>query len=205
LERTRVIGAITIRLGMGYERYGLHCTDVGTGVSGILATLQPRRVAGTHLAGTVAAMPFGSPLELDGLPAADRPRAERFNEFQATGIGYLHIQATRPQTIAYLLNDSPAGQLAWIADKIQAWTDPSADLPEDAIDRDQLLTNVSISWFTGSGASSAHATYDGMQAWRQMAASQPVSQASRATTAARSRRGRRQAWRCSPPTLRSGP
>jgi pimeloyl-ACP methyl ester carboxylesterase len=157
---------------LGYERYGLHGTDVGTGVSQILAMLQPRRVAGTHLAGTVAAMPFGPPLELDGLAAADRARAERFNEFQASGIGYLHMQATRPQTIAYLLNDSPAGQLAWIADKIQAWTDPSAALPEDAVDRDQLLTNVSIFWFTGSGASSAHATYDGMQAWRQMEASQ---------------------------------
>jgi epoxide hydrolase len=101
---------------------------------------------------------------------ADRARAERFNELQARGLGYLHLQATRPQTIAYLLNDSPAGQLAWIADKIQAWTDPAAHLPEDAIDRDQMLTNASIFWFTGSGASSAHATCDAVQAWRLMQA-----------------------------------
>jgi hypothetical protein len=61
----------------------------------------------------------------------------------------------------------PAGQLAWIAEKYREWTDPAADLPEDAVDRDQLLTNVSIYWFTRSGASSAHITYEGMQAFRQ--------------------------------------
>ena len=43
-------------------------------------------------------------------------------------------------------------------------------MPEDAVDRDQLLTGVSIAWFTGAGASSAHATYEGMQAYREMTA-----------------------------------
>jgi epoxide hydrolase len=57
-------------------------------------------------------------------------------------------------------------------EKFREWTDPSAELPTDAVDRDQLLTGVSIYWFTGSGASSAHATYEGMQAWRQIAARQ---------------------------------
>ena len=80
------------------------------------------------------------------------------------------MQATRPQTLGYSLSDSPVGQLAWIVEKFHEWTDPANELPEEAVDRDQLLTNVSISWFTGAGASSAHATYEGMQAWRQMAA-----------------------------------
>ena len=128
------------------------------------------RVAGVHLTGTTAGMPFEPPIELDGLSAADRARAERFNAYQADQLGYLHLQATRPQTLAYALNDSPAGQLAWIIEKFHDWTDPAAELPEDAVDRDQLLTNVSVFWFTGAGASSAHATYEGMQAWRQMAA-----------------------------------
>jgi epoxide hydrolase len=55
-------------------------------------------------------------------------------------------------------------------EKFREWTDPAADLPEDAVDRDQLLTGVSVSWFTRAGASSAHATYEGMRAWREMAA-----------------------------------
>src|SRR5262245_26870730 len=155
---------------LGYERFAVHGTDVGSGVADLLAMIAPHRVVGTHLSGTVAAMPFGPPLETEGLAPADRERAERFNAFRSDGIGYLHMQATRPATLAYSLNDSPAGQLAWIVDRVWASTDPARPLPEDAVDRDQLLTNVSIYWFTGSGASSANGTYEGMQAWRQMAA-----------------------------------
>jgi pimeloyl-ACP methyl ester carboxylesterase len=157
---------------LGYGRYAVHGTDVGTGVSGMLAMIDAPRVAGVHLAGTVAAMPFGAPLAIDGLSEADQERARRFNRFQAEGLGYLHLQATRPQTLAYSLNDSPVGQLAWIVEKFQEWTDPLAALPEDAVDRDQLLAGVSIFWFTGSGASSANATYEGMQAYREMVARQ---------------------------------
>jgi epoxide hydrolase len=157
---------------LGYDRYGVQGTDVGAGVAGMLAMVDPGRVVGVHLTGTTAGMAFGPPIELDGLAGADRARAERFNTYQQDQLGYLHLQATRPQTLAYALNDSPAGQLAWIIEKFHDWTDPAAELPEDAVDRDQLLTAVSVYWFTGSGASSAHATYEGMQAWRQMAARQ---------------------------------
>jgi pimeloyl-ACP methyl ester carboxylesterase len=157
---------------LGYERYAAQGTDVGSGVAGILAMIDSGRVAGVHLTGTVAAMPFGPAVQLGGMSEADRARAERFNAYQSSGLGYLHMQATRPQTLGYALTDSPAGQLAWIVEKFQEWADPSADLPEDAVDRDQLLTNVSIFWFTGAGASSAHGTYDGMQAWREMTSQQ---------------------------------
>ncbi len=157
---------------LGYERYAVQGTDVGSGVAMILAMVDAERVVGVHLTGTVAAMPFGPSIELEGLSEADRACGERFNELQTDGIGYLHLQATRPQTLAYSLNDSPVGQLAWIVEKFQAWTDPAARLPEDAVDRDQLLTNVSIFWFTGAGASSANAMYEGMQAYREMAAQQ---------------------------------
>jgi epoxide hydrolase len=157
---------------LGYARYAVQGTDVGAGVSGLLGMVDAGRVAGVHLTGTAAAMPFGPPVQLEGLSEADRARGERFNEFQVDGLGYLHLQATRPQTLAYALNDSPAGQLAWIVEKFHDWTDPAAELPEDAVDRDQLLTNVSVFWFTGAGASSAHATYEGMQAWRELAARQ---------------------------------
>jgi pimeloyl-ACP methyl ester carboxylesterase len=157
---------------LGYERYGVHGTDVGSGVADLLALIAADRVVGTHLSGTAAAMPFGPPLQTEGLSGADRERAERFNDFRSDGIGYLHMQATRPATVGYSLNDSPVGQLAWIVDKVWAWTDPAKLLPEDAVDRDQLLTNISIYWFTSSGATSANSTYEGMQAWRQMAAPQ---------------------------------
>jgi pimeloyl-ACP methyl ester carboxylesterase len=158
---------------LGYERYAVHGTDVGSGVSDLLAMIASDCVVGTHLTGTVAAIPFGPPLQTEGLAAPDRKRAERFSQFREEGIGYLHIQATRPATLAYALTDSPVGQLAWIIDRVWASTDPAKELPEHAVDRDQMLSNVSIYWFTSSGASSANGTYEGMQAWRQMAAAEP--------------------------------
>jgi pimeloyl-ACP methyl ester carboxylesterase len=155
---------------LGYQQFAVQATDVGSGVAGMLPIVTPNRVIGTHLTGTVAAMPFGPAVDVDGLPDADRTRAERFNRFQADGLGYLQLQSTRPQTLAYALTDSPVGQLAWIVEKFQEWTDPAAKTPEAAVGRDELLTTASIFWFTGAGASSAHAVYDGMQAWRAMAA-----------------------------------
>jgi pimeloyl-ACP methyl ester carboxylesterase len=153
---------------LGYERYAVHGTDVGSGVANILAMIDPH-VVGAHIAGTVAAMPFGPPLELEGLAAPDRARAERFNEFRANGIGYLQLQATRPQALTYSLVDSPVGQLAWIVDRFWAGMGPDAATPDEAVGRNPLLTNASLYWFTRSGASTANAIYDGMQAWRAMA------------------------------------
>jgi pimeloyl-ACP methyl ester carboxylesterase len=161
---------------LGYERYAVQGTDVGSGVAGILAMLDAEHVVGVHLSGTGAGMPFGPPVPLDGLSGADLARAERFNAAQDDAYGYLHLQSTRPQTLAYGLTDSPVGQLAWIVEKFREWTDPAASLPEDAVDVDQLLTNVSVFWFTRSGGSSAHGTYDGMKAWREMIAAQDTNE-----------------------------
>jgi len=155
---------------LGYDSYAAHGTDVGSGVALLLPMVDPGHVVGVHLTGTNPAMPFGPPLPLDGLTGTDRLRAERFNAYQANGLGYLHMQATRPQTLAYSLTDSPVGQLAWIAEKFREWTDPTRDLPDDAVGRDRILTQVSIAWFTASGGSSAHSTYEGMQVYREMAA-----------------------------------
>ncbi len=163
---------------LGYDRYLAQGTDVGSGVAGMLPMVDPQRVVGVHLTGTAAGTPFGPPIDLDGLAPADRAKAERFNRFRDDGAGYLAIQATRPQTLAYSLNDSPVGQLAWIVEKFHEWTDPAAEVPDEAVDRDHLLTNVSIFWFTESGASTAHAVYEGMQAWRAFAAQQASAEAS---------------------------
>jgi epoxide hydrolase len=74
--------------------------------------------------------------------------------FAADLSGYMKVQSTRPQTLAYGLTDSPVGQLAWIVEKFREWTD-SAEVPEDAVDRDQLLTNVMLYWLTATAGSSA--------------------------------------------------
>ena len=157
---------------LGYERYAVYGTDVGSGVAGMLAMVDPGHVIGVHLSGTGAAAPFDPPLDVEAFAGSDRERALRHNAFREDGTGYLAIQSTRPQTLAYALTDSPVGQLAWIAEKFHEWTDPAQVAPDEAVDRDQLLTNVSLYWFTRSGASTAHAVYDGMRAWRAFAAQQ---------------------------------
>ena len=84
---------------------------------------------------------------------------ERSRRWDRGSTGYAAIQSTKPQTLAYGLTDSPVGQLAWIAEKFREWTD-STDRPEDAVERDQLLTNVMLYWLTGTAGSSARIYYE---------------------------------------------
>ena len=79
--------------------------------------------------------------------------------------GYVAIQSTRPQTLAYGLTDSPAGQLAWLMDKFREWTHPREELPERVVDRDWLLTNATIWWLTGTAGSAAYVGYAQEAAW----------------------------------------
>jgi epoxide hydrolase len=152
---------------LGYERYGVHGGDIGAGIAGSLSAVDPERVVGVHVSSDPPtavsfAMFAGDPSEAPGLSAADRERVQQMKQTANEGEGYLKLQSTRPQTLAYALTDSPVGQLAWIVEKFKEWTDVTAELPEDAIDRDQLLTNVTLYWFTRSGASTAHVLYDNM-------------------------------------------
>jgi epoxide hydrolase len=90
------------------------------------------------------------------LTDAERERLARLQAFREDGMGYIEIQGLRPQTLAHALTDSPAGQLAWIVEKFKEWTDPASELPEDAVDRDHLLTKASLYWFTATAGSAAN-------------------------------------------------
>ncbi|MYS18469.1 epoxide hydrolase family protein [Streptomyces sp. SID4982] len=150
---------------LGYERYGAQGGDWGAAVSRELGRIHPERVIGVHLnmipgAGATAE-PTGE--ELAVLSPAERERTlaswERMKEWSREKQGYADIQSTRPQTLSYALTDSPVGQLAWIAEKFKEWTD-SVDRPEDAVDRDHLLTDVMLYWLTGTAGSSARIYYE---------------------------------------------
>ena len=161
---------------LGYQRYGAHGGDIGAGISGDLGALDPERVVGAHVNTdpTGLALLDFLPAELDGLSEAEAASHQRLREYGAGGKGYLQIQSTRPQTLAYGLTDSPAGQLAWIVEKFKEWTDPDKQLPDEAVDRDQLLTNVSVYWLTGSGASAAEFIYEAAHAVREWGAPSPA-------------------------------
>ncbi|NUW39388.1 epoxide hydrolase family protein [Nonomuraea rhodomycinica] len=147
---------------LGYERYGAQGGDSGSVISPELGRVAPDRVAGVHVNGALG-FPAFDPAETEGLSEAERARLRVYADHDRSG--YAVIQATRPQTVAFGLHDSPAAQLAWIAEKFKEWTDPAHDLPEDAVDRDQLLTDVSIYWLTRTAASSARLYKEGSAQW----------------------------------------
>jgi hypothetical protein len=100
----------------------------------------------------------------DHLTAEEQERHAALKAARAEDFGYLQVQTTRPQSIAYGLTDSPVAQLSWIVEKFKEWTDPSRELLEDALDIDQLLTQVSIYWFGRGGAGAANFLYESMHA-----------------------------------------
>ncbi len=139
---------------LGYQRYGAQGGDWGSAISRELGL-----IAGDHIIGVHLNMLFPwVPEDPTDLTDAERSRVETMRRFRATGIGYGAIQSTRPQTLAYGLTDSPAGQLAWIAEKFGEWTDDG--LPDEAVDRDQLLTNIMVYWLTRTAGSSARLYYE---------------------------------------------
>ncbi|MDN5852728.1 MAG: epoxide hydrolase 1 [Actinomycetia bacterium] len=147
---------------LGYERFAAHGTDIGAGIAGRLPALYSDRVIGTHTGsdGRSLGMVGDQYPYPDGLTDDEIAEIEAVRARDAAERGYFEMQNHRPDTIGIALADSPAGQLAWIAEKFQGWTNPAHATPDQAVDRDQLLTNISLYWFTRSGASSAQFYYE---------------------------------------------
>ncbi|WGW13220.1 epoxide hydrolase [Saxibacter everestensis] len=157
-----------LMIRLGYERYGAQGGDTGSVISPMLGGIDSEHVVGVHVNGSLG-FPTGDPGELAGLSEAELARLSSMEGQMQDDVGYAIIQSTRPQTVGVGLSDSPAGQLAWIVEKFKEWTDPAAELPEDAVDRDQMLTNVSLYWLTGTATSSARLYKEGQASWGQQA------------------------------------
>ena len=142
---------------LGYERYGAAGGDTGSLVSPDLGRVAKEHVVGVHINGGLR-YPEGA--EALDLTPEERKRIAFAEYVRAEGTGYANQQSTRPQTVAYALTDSPVGLLAWMVEKFKEWTDPAHDLPEDAVDKDLLLTDVSFYWFTETAASAAQLYYE---------------------------------------------
>lgn len=146
---------------LGYQRYGVQGGDAGAFIAPEMGRVDPAHIVGVHVNAlvqipTVLQIMVG----LVVMSKAERTRLARFKHFNDEMRGYHHIQAARPKTLAYGLTDSPIGQLAWIVEKFKEWVDPTAALPEEAISRDHILTNISLYWFSGTAGSSANLYYD---------------------------------------------
>ncbi len=139
----------TLMRRLGYDRYGAQGGDWGSAVTSVLGESHQEAVVGIHVNMPTVAL---GPLSEDSTEQERR----NYNDFEwhtQWGTGYQRQQATRPQTLGYGLVDSPVGQLAWVVEKFWAWTDCDGD-PYSIFTREQLLDNVTVYWFTGTGASS---------------------------------------------------
>jgi pimeloyl-ACP methyl ester carboxylesterase len=134
--------------GLGYERYGAQGGDWGSRIAWELGRAHADAVAAVHVNMLVAEIP--ADVAPEELTDEERALVARRDRFVAGGTGYMLLQSTRPQTVAYGLTDSPIAQLAWIAEKFAQWTDP-----ETVVARDDLLTNVMLYWLTKTAGSSA--------------------------------------------------
>jgi microsomal epoxide hydrolase len=137
---------------LGYSRYVAHGGDTGALISRQLGLVDPEHLVAVHLTLIPSATPTAETADMSD-PAERRAVEYAARLYYEIG-AYAMLQATRPQSLAYGLTDSPVGQLAWIVERFKDWTD-SVDAPEDAVDRDAMLTNVMIYWLNATAGSSA--------------------------------------------------
>ena len=138
--------------GLGYPRFAAHGGDIGAGVTSRLGHGHADSMIGIHLTSVTRPTPYLGTGSKD-LTEAEKILIEEREEWQRTEGGYAHIQGTKPQTLAYGLNDSPTGLAAWIVEKYRTWSDCDGDV-ERRFTRDELLTTVTIYWVTESISSS---------------------------------------------------
>ena len=143
---------------LGYDRYGAQGGDWGSMVTTVIGTIDPDHCAGIHLNMAIAG-PSGD----ESLTDAEQQALADMKRYNDVDSGYMKLQSTRPQTLAYALTDSPVGQAAWILEKFWSWVDHDGD-PRSVIPVDRLLDNVSLYWLTRTAGSSARMYHETMGA-----------------------------------------
>jgi len=142
---------------LGFPRFAVQGGDWGSAITARIGEVYPSYLYGIHL----NMIPVG-PTEGRNAPELT-PEEKVFlgdmEKFRTAETGYQWIQGTKPQTLAYGLNDSPAGLAAWIVEKFRTWSDCHGNL-ESRFTKDQLLTNIMIYWITGSINSSTRLYYE---------------------------------------------
>jgi pimeloyl-ACP methyl ester carboxylesterase len=165
--RPAVAGGVTYRYvaalwhalmrGLGYRRYAAGGGDFGSGIATFMALDDPAPLIGLHLT-NLELSPYTGPGSRPVSPA-ERDFLDQSALWDQTERGYTAIQSTKPQTLGYALNDSPAGLAAWIMEKWRSWSDCRGQL-ESRFSRDFLLTVVTLYWVTGTITSSMRDYYD---------------------------------------------
>ena len=143
---------------LGYAKFAAQGGDIGSGVTARLGFAHSDTLFGIHLTSITRPTPY---LGAGSKPLTDAEQAlitQRDKWFADEG-GYNHIQGTKPQTLAYGLNDSPVGLAAWIVEKYRTWSDCDGDV-EKSYTKDELLTIVTIYWVTQTISSSTRMYFE---------------------------------------------
>ena len=149
---------------LGYQKFAAQGGDWGARVTAKLGLSHGDKVIGIHTTSTSSPTPYQGPGTRELSEAENAMLAQRIQWLADEG-GYSHIQATKPQTLSYGLNDSPAGLAAWIVEKYRTWSDCGGDV-ESRFTKDELLTTITIYWVTQSINSSTRLYYESFfQAW----------------------------------------
>ena len=152
-----IIAKLMARLG--YQRYGVQGGDWGGIISRLVALDDPTHVAGLHLNFCTAGPPPGVANPNEGVPPAELQRYQARQTYMENERAYQQIQGTKPQTLGFSLDDSPAGLAAWIVEKFHAWCDCDGNV-ESRFTKDELLTNITLYWVTQTGTSSTRIYFE---------------------------------------------
>lgn len=139
--------------GLGYARFGVQGGDWGSWISGATALRHPERVVGLHL--NYISTRFRPAIGPNDPPLSDEEKeyVARITKWLDAEGGYIAIQGTKPLTLSYALTDSPAGLAAWIVEKFRSWSDCQL-LPDEALTKDEMITDLMLYWLTGTAHSS---------------------------------------------------
>jgi len=149
---------------LGYKTFFAHGGDWGTSIIEQMALYHGESLSGIHLTDVPFSHLFLIPK--GELSKTEKKYLENGERWQQTEGAYAMIQSTKPQTLAYALNDSPVGLASWIIEKFYGWSDNDGDI-ENCFSKDELLTNITIYWATQTINSAMRIYHEAMQAMMQ--------------------------------------
>lgn len=152
VEQMADVFADLMKTVLGYPRFATQGGDWGASVSSRLGLAHPDKTIGVHL--NLLPLQRDPSRVLGAVPSpAERRYLDELKHWIGEETGYATLQATKPQTLAYAMTDSPAGLAAWISEKFRTWSDCGGDV-ESVFTKDEMLANISLYWFTAAIGSS---------------------------------------------------
>jgi pimeloyl-ACP methyl ester carboxylesterase len=158
--KTAELWALLMTEALGHFRFAAAGGDIGAGVTQRLALAHPDLLVGIHLTylGSASSLP-----EQPDLSEAEQRYLHAVQQWSLQEGAYSRLQSTKPQTLAYGLNDSPVGLAAWITEKFRTWSDCAGEI-ERRFSKDELLTNIMLYWVTQTIPSSVRTYYENAHA-----------------------------------------